>query len=119
MATTMEQLPVRTSSALRGLIDQAGPVNAATRALIILGAAAAGLELRMVEREVFALLGCEGLAPEVRAALVQVAVGRGASGSAIASALTSDSTSDSTAAITPLSPSITEDDLFGEVGIDV
>lgn len=38
MTTTMRLLPVRTTPALRALIDRAGPVNAATRALIILGA---------------------------------------------------------------------------------
>lgn len=49
-------LPVRASPALRTLIDQAGPVNAATRALIILGAEAAGLDLAGMEREVAGLL---------------------------------------------------------------
>lgn len=71
MTTPMRLLPVRVSPALRGLIDQVGPVNPATRALLVLGAAAAGLELRGLEREVALLLGAE-LAPEVRAALRQL-----------------------------------------------
>jgi hypothetical protein len=59
MTTTMRLLPVRVSPALRGLIDQVGPVNPATRALLVLGAAAAGLELCGLEREVAALLSAE------------------------------------------------------------
>lgn len=59
MTTAMRLLPVRVSPALRGLIDQVGPVNPATRALLVLGAAAAGLELRGLEREVAALLSAE------------------------------------------------------------
>lgn len=68
MTTPMRLLPVRVSPALRGLIDQVGPVNPATRALLVLGAAAAGLELRGLEREVAALLGTE-LAPNTQEAL--------------------------------------------------
>jgi hypothetical protein len=64
----MRLLPVRVSPTLRGLIDQVGPVNPATRALLVLGAAAAGLELRGLEREVAALLGAE-LAPNTQEAL--------------------------------------------------
>lgn len=64
----MRLLPVRVSPALRGLIDQVGPVNPATRALLVLGAAAAGLELRGLEREVAALLGTE-LEPHIQNAL--------------------------------------------------
>lgn len=56
MTTAMRLLRVRVSPALRGLIDQVGPVNPATRALLVLGAAAAGLELHGLEREVAALL---------------------------------------------------------------
>jgi hypothetical protein len=68
MSTPMRLLPVRVSPALRGLIDQVGPVNPATRALLVLGAAAAGLELRGLEREVAALLSAE-LAPQTEEAL--------------------------------------------------
>lgn len=68
MTTAMRLLPVRVSPALRGLIDQVGPVNPATRALLVLGAAAAGLELRGLEREVAALLSTE-LAPSTQDAL--------------------------------------------------
>ncbi len=45
MATTMKRLPARTSATLRATIDQAGPVSAATRALLWLGADAAGLQI--------------------------------------------------------------------------
>ena len=68
MTTPMRLLPVRVSPAVRGLIDQVGPVNPATRALLVLGAAAAGLELRELEREVAGLLSAE-LAPAIQEAL--------------------------------------------------
>ena len=68
MTTPMRLLPVRVSPTLRGLIDQVGAVNPATRALLLLGAAAAGLKLRRLEREVAALLGAE-LAPATQEAL--------------------------------------------------
>lgn len=71
MTTPMRLLPVRVSPALRGLIDQVGPVNPATRALLVLGATAAGLELRGLEREVAALLSTE-LAPCTQNALRQL-----------------------------------------------
>ncbi|NJO82515.1 MAG: hypothetical protein HC828_06605 [Blastochloris sp.] len=71
MTTTMRMLPVRTTSALRGLIDQVGPVNPATRALLILGADAAGLDLHGVERELAALLAAD-LHDEVRQALAVI-----------------------------------------------
>lgn len=64
MTSKHKPLPVRASAALRALIDQSGPVNAATRALIILGAKAAGLDLTGVEREAAALLAAD-LAPGV------------------------------------------------------
>lgn len=70
MSTTMRQLPVRTTGALRRLIDAAGPVNPATRALLILGAAQAGLPLDGLEREVAGLLAA-GLEPRVHRALQQ------------------------------------------------
>ncbi len=66
---TRPKLPVRVSPALREIIDQAGPVNAATRALILLGAAASELNLDAVADEMHALIGCQDLAPAVRAAL--------------------------------------------------
>ncbi|NJO83638.1 MAG: hypothetical protein HC828_13090 [Blastochloris sp.] len=71
MTTTMRLLPVRVSTTLRAVIDQAGPVNPATHALIILGAATSGWDLRGLEREIAALLSAD-LAPEVHAALRQV-----------------------------------------------
>jgi hypothetical protein len=69
MPSKHKLLPVRASTALRALIDQAGPVNAATRALIILGAEEAGLDLAGVEREAATLLAAElapGVADELR-----------------------------------------------------
>lgn len=71
MPSKHKPLPVRASAALRALIDQAGPVNAATRALIILGAEAAGLDLVGVEREAAALLAAD-LAPGVTDGLRRV-----------------------------------------------
>lgn len=68
MTTTMRLLPVRVSAKLRALIDQVGPVNPATRALLVLGADAAGLELGGLEREIAGLLAAD-LDVAVRAAL--------------------------------------------------
>lgn len=68
MATTMRLLPVRVSAELRALIDQVGPVNPATRALLLLGADAVGLELRGLEREIAGLLATP-LDSEVQARL--------------------------------------------------
>lgn len=59
MPSKHKPLPVRASPALRALIDQAGPVNAATRALIILGAETAGLDLAGIEREAASLLAAK------------------------------------------------------------
>jgi hypothetical protein len=54
----------------RVIIDQAGPVGAATRALLWLGADAAGLAIPPAgRREIVALLATEELAPGVLAAL--------------------------------------------------
>jgi hypothetical protein len=47
----MKRLPARTSATLRAMIDQAGPVSAATRALLWLGADAAGLPISPAGRE--------------------------------------------------------------------
>nr|WP_044200473.1 hypothetical protein [Oscillochloris trichoides] len=56
MSTRLRLLPVRVSTDLRAMIDQVGPVNPATRALLLLGADAAGLELSGLEREIPGLL---------------------------------------------------------------
>ncbi len=56
MSTRLRLLPVRVSTDLRAMIDQVGPVNPATRALLLLGADAAGLELSGLEREIAGLL---------------------------------------------------------------
>jgi hypothetical protein len=85
----------RLSPALRSLVDQAGPATgAATRALLLLGAAAAGLNTAEAEADAYALLGVPDLAPGVRAALRRL-VG-GASGSASADASGSAITTAST-----------------------
>lgn len=114
MSTTLPRLPVRTSEALRELIAAAGPVNAATRALIILGAQAAGLDLGPeITREIYALLLCERLDPGVRAALEAVlgapgpAPRAGGATGAVTGAVTSDSTAPE------------EEDPFASVGIEV
>lgn len=71
MTTTMRLLPVRVTADLRDLIDQVGPVNPATRALLLLGADAIGLELGGLEREIAGLLATD-LDARVRAALHQL-----------------------------------------------
>ena len=68
MTTSMRLLPVRTTAVLRSLIEGVGPINAATRALIILGADRANLDLHGLEREIALLLG-ELLDEHVSAAL--------------------------------------------------
>ncbi len=73
MATKMKRLPARTSETLRTTIDQAGPVSVATRALLWLGADAAGLTIPAAgRREIAVLLVEEGLTPTVLAALQQL-----------------------------------------------
>ncbi|MEI7772743.1 MAG: hypothetical protein WCI67_22320 [Chloroflexales bacterium] len=71
MTTTMRLLPVRVSADLRGLIDQVGPVNPGTRALLLLGADAAGLDLGGLEREIAGLLAAD-LDARVQAGLRQI-----------------------------------------------
>lgn len=71
MTTTMRLLPVRVSANLRAVIDQAGPVNPATRALVILGAATSGWDMRGLEREIAALLAAD-LHDDVHTALRHV-----------------------------------------------
>jgi hypothetical protein len=73
----MRLLPVRVSTTLRAVIDQAGPVNPATRALIILGAATSGWDLHGLEREIAALLAAD-LHDDVHTALRQVFAQRAA-----------------------------------------
>ncbi len=73
MATSMKRLPARTSETLRTTIDEAGPISVATRALLWLGADAAGLTIPAAgRREIAALLVEEGLTPTVLAALQQL-----------------------------------------------
>lgn len=52
----MQALPVRASTALRALLDQAGPISSATRALLIVGAHAAGYDITSLRHELAALL---------------------------------------------------------------
>jgi hypothetical protein len=73
MATNLKRLPARTSDTLRATVDQAGPISAATRALLWLGADAAGLTIPAAgRREIAALLVEVGLTPTVLAALQQL-----------------------------------------------
>jgi hypothetical protein len=71
MTTSMRLLPVRVTPDLRQLIDQVGAVNPASRALILLGAAAAGLDLHGLEREIARLLAAD-LDERVQAGLRQL-----------------------------------------------
>jgi hypothetical protein len=71
MTTSMRLLPVRVTPDLRQLIDQVGAVNPASRALILLGAAAAGLDLHGLEREIARLLATD-LDERVQAGLRQL-----------------------------------------------
>jgi hypothetical protein len=65
----MKRLPARASTTLRAVIDSAGPVSAATRALLWLGADASGLPISPAgQREIAALL-VENLEPCVLTAL--------------------------------------------------
>lgn len=71
MSTAMRLLPVRVTPALRAVVDQAGTVNAAARALLLLGAHRAGFDLTGLDRDVAGLLA-EDLVPDVHAALRQL-----------------------------------------------
>jgi len=71
MATSMRLLPVRTTARVRAMIDRVGTVNAATRALLFIGAHRAGLELEGMDREI-ALLLAEDLDRRVASTLRQV-----------------------------------------------
>lgn len=62
-------LSVRISAGLRATIRQGGELSAATRALLIIGAATSGLDLSEVYEEIAELLGGR-LRPEVRAQLL-------------------------------------------------
>lgn len=56
MATSMRLLPVRTTARVRAMIDRVGTVNAATRALLFIGAYRTSLELEGMDREIALLL---------------------------------------------------------------
>lgn len=116
MTTAMRLLPVRVSPALRGLIDQVGPVNPATRALLVLGAAAAGLELRGLEREVAALLGAE-LEPHTQDALRRLFAHLPSAAQHSSEARPSDAVPKPADEMTPVEG--VPDDPFANIGIDV
>ncbi len=63
------RLHVLTPVTVRALVDQAGPVNKATRALLLIGAHAAGLDLNDAMDSIHTLIGCQTLTPSVRLAL--------------------------------------------------
>jgi hypothetical protein len=64
-----ERPSIRFSVALQALVAQAGGTSPALRALIILGAAAAGEDVRPLHGEILRLRGDEQIAPHIRAAL--------------------------------------------------
>ena len=69
-------LSVRISAGLRVTIRQGGELSAATRALLIIGAATSGLDMSDVSEEIAELLGGR-LRPEVRAQLLALIAGTG------------------------------------------
>ena len=105
-------LGVRVSPALRQLIDQAGPVTAATRALLILGAAAAGQDVRDLASTIHVLIDAGGLVPATIAALRRLLE------PAIIPAITSDSRDDSRV-IDPFLANLLEEDPLTSIGIEV
>jgi hypothetical protein len=88
MATLLKRIPARASDTLQGVVRSAGPVSAATRALLWLGAGAAGLPISLAGRREIAALLVENLDAGVLTALQQLydRLGRGEA--------TSDTTSD-------------------------
>jgi hypothetical protein len=73
MPADMKHIPARITPLQRQLLEQAGPVGAAARALLWLGMAAAGLPLPMeARREILSLLA-EDLASSLLAALQELA----------------------------------------------
>lgn len=64
------------SSALRSLLTQGGESSAAARALLIIGAAASGLDLTEVREEIFYLMSSR-LRSEVRTQLLALIAGEG------------------------------------------
>lgn len=95
MPSTLPRLPVRVSPGLRDLVAQAGPMGPAARALLILGARAAGLDVTPVAHEALALLGRPGLPAGVRAALLDLAAELEAT-----SGVTGDTTGGATGGVT-------------------
>jgi hypothetical protein len=107
-------LGVRVSGELRRIILAAGPLNAATRALIILGAAAAGQDVRSLWPLIGALIEAGELRGETVRALRALL-----DGAAITPAIRSDSGSDSSPPLAAdLLIELLDDPLSG-VGIEV
>lgn len=75
MSNHTSVLSVRISAGLRATIRQGGELSAATRALLIIGAATSCLDLSDVYEEIAELLGGR-LRPEVRAQLLVLITGR-------------------------------------------
>lgn len=73
MPTTKKRLPARASETLQAMIREAGPVGAATEALLWLGVGVVGLPLSAAgRREIARLMSNEALAPDVLTALQAV-----------------------------------------------
>lgn len=105
------QLGLRVSPAIRDLLDRAGPLNAAGRALLILGAAAAGQDVRPLASTIHVLIDAGELSGPTVAALRRLLEG---------TAITSDSSPDSNRDSSPLdaAPGDALDDPFA-VGAEV
>lgn len=103
------QLGARISPAIRALVDRAGPVNAATRALLILGAHAAGQDVQALHSTIHVLIDRGELSGPTIAALRRLAEG---------AAINRDSSSDSTPPDDGLLSDLLDDPLAG-VGIEV
>lgn len=76
MSGQAAKVSIRIAPALRDVICQGGELSAATRALLIVGAATCGLNVSEAHEEIAELLGGR-LRPEVRAQLLALIGGEG------------------------------------------
>lgn len=76
MKSQITKIEGRVSRELRALVEQGGEKSAAMRALLIIGAAACGLDLVNVREEIPDLVS-KRLRPEVRAQLLVLITGSG------------------------------------------
>lgn len=118
MATTLKRIPARASETLQAVIRTAGPVSAATRALLWLGTDAAGQPIPPAgRREIAALLAEEDLAPAVLAALQRLYDRLGG----VTAGVVASDTPIALAALRPSAatdvPGDADDDPFGDVGV--